>query len=248
MLEFTTPGLFGKIPSLGDFVSRRVPQSFVDPWDKWLQQALVRSQEQLGNQWLELYLVSPIWRFALSPGVFDSKAWSGVLMPSVDKVGRYFPLTLVTSLADSVNLFDIVAGKMGAKAWFDRAESLALSVLRIENMSIQTLDDQVQALGPVCSLVSASQDSESTSNLVGFDQNQPWRIPLVSTDSVAQLYPKMLQRLIVGQLSTYSLWWSNGSEYVDPSLLVCKRLPPIHGYAAMMRGQWQYREWEDWKG
>lgn len=248
MLEFNTPGLFGKIPNLGDFVSRGLPHSFVDPWDSWLQQAIMKSQEQLGNRWLEVYLVSPIWRFALGPDALDAKAWGGVLMPSVDKVGRYFPLTLVASLTTSINLFDIVAGKMGAKAWFERAESLALSVLRSENMSIERLDDQVRALGPVCSSISASQDSESISKLVGSEQNQPWRIPLESADSVAQLYPKVLQRLIVEQLSSYSLWWSNGSEYVDPSLLVCKRLPPTQGYAAMLGGQWQHGVWEDWEG
>ena len=29
-------GWFGKIPALGDFVTRHLPPSFVQPWDEWL--------------------------------------------------------------------------------------------------------------------------------------------------------------------------------------------------------------------
>jgi type VI secretion system protein ImpM len=45
-----------------------------------------------------VYLTFPVWRFLLPVGVLGSTAWTGVLMPSVDRVGRYFPLTLATPL------------------------------------------------------------------------------------------------------------------------------------------------------
>ena len=35
----TTPGFYGKTPRHGDFIKRRLPRSFVDPWDDWLQRA-----------------------------------------------------------------------------------------------------------------------------------------------------------------------------------------------------------------
>ena len=35
-------GFFGKLPSHGDFLSRRLPRSFVDPWDSWLQSRTAR--------------------------------------------------------------------------------------------------------------------------------------------------------------------------------------------------------------
>ena len=62
-------GFFGKVPTHGDFISRRLPRSFLDPWDHWLQGAIATSRQQLGEGWLEVYLVSPLWRFCLSPGV-----------------------------------------------------------------------------------------------------------------------------------------------------------------------------------
>ena len=42
----------------------------------------------------------------------------------------------------------------------------------------------------------------------------------------------------------YSLWWTEGSELVSPSLLICKRLPSFEGIAAMLDGNWQKWGWE----
>src|SRR5438105_12091900 len=92
------PGWYGKIPSLGDFASRRLPQPFISAWDAWLQHAMAASRADLGQRWLDVYLLSPIWRFALFPDVVGQMGWAGLLMPSVDKVGRHFPLTLAAPL------------------------------------------------------------------------------------------------------------------------------------------------------
>ena len=92
-------GWFGKIPALGDFVSRRLPPEFIEPWDEWLSEELFAAQEKLEENWLESYVKAPIWRFALMPGVLDARHWFGVLMPSVDRVGRQFPLTFAASFA-----------------------------------------------------------------------------------------------------------------------------------------------------
>jgi len=60
---------------------------------------LFAAREKLGEDWLESYLKAPIWRFALMPGALDARPWFGVLMPSVDRVGRQFPLTFAASFA-----------------------------------------------------------------------------------------------------------------------------------------------------
>ena len=102
------PGWHGKLPSLGDFASRRLDASFIEPWDGWLAAGLLALREARPEAWLDAYLGSPSWRFLLMPGVLPgtapgdagAQAWAGVLMPSVDRVGRYFPLTLVLPLQD----------------------------------------------------------------------------------------------------------------------------------------------------
>ena len=87
-------GFYGKLPSEGDFVTRRLPWEFTSAWDDWLQQGLQASREALGAGWLERYLSAPIWRFQLAPGVCGPTGWRGLFFASVDRVGRYFPLTL----------------------------------------------------------------------------------------------------------------------------------------------------------
>lgn len=86
-------GFFGKLPARGDFVRRDLPQDFVDAWDAWLAAGIAASRAQLGEAWLPAFLEAPVWHFALAPG-FAGGGIAGVLLPSVDRAGRYFPLTL----------------------------------------------------------------------------------------------------------------------------------------------------------
>ena len=62
-------GYYGKVRTHGDFVTRHLPRAFADPWDEWLREGIATSREQLGAYWLDIYITSPIWRFALSPGI-----------------------------------------------------------------------------------------------------------------------------------------------------------------------------------
>ncbi|WP_307644840.1 type VI secretion system-associated protein TagF [Variovorax boronicumulans] len=93
------PGWFGKLPGMGDFAHRRLPESFRTVWDQWLQRGLARLRDRHAD-WTAHYLEAPIWCFALGPQVAGERAWIGVLMPSVDGVGRYFPFTLAVELGE----------------------------------------------------------------------------------------------------------------------------------------------------
>lgn len=92
----TAVGWYGKLPTLGDFASRRLAPEFIDPWDRWLAAGL-EAWRKADDEWLAAFLAAPTWRFLLGPGLPHpaSPGYAGVLMPSVDRVGRYFPLTLV---------------------------------------------------------------------------------------------------------------------------------------------------------
>lgn len=95
------PGWYGKLPGMGDFAHRRLPESFRSVWDTWLQHGLARLRDRHAD-WTERYLEAPVWCFALGPQLVGERAWIGVLMPSVDGVGRYFPFTLAVELEASV--------------------------------------------------------------------------------------------------------------------------------------------------
>ena len=77
-------GFYGKLPSHGDFLRRRVSDHFVGVWDGWLQECLAASRAELGDRWLDVYLTSPAWRFACAEGVCGAGPVFGVMVPSVD--------------------------------------------------------------------------------------------------------------------------------------------------------------------
>jgi type VI secretion system ImpM family protein len=83
-------GFFGKVPSRGDFVSAGLPRDFVSSWDTWISSSLPAAIAALGDGWLD----APVRHFQVAPKAFGADAVTGVLLPSVDKVGRRFPLTL----------------------------------------------------------------------------------------------------------------------------------------------------------
>ena len=87
-------GAYGKIPALGDFVRVDLAPAFVTPWDRWLQEGIAGARRSLGSGFAPRYNRAPVWRFALAPGVAGPMGAAGVVMPSVDRVGRAFPLTL----------------------------------------------------------------------------------------------------------------------------------------------------------
>ena len=47
----------------------------------------------MGEDWLPAFLEAPVWRFILSAGLCGERAALGLMLPSVDRAGRYFPLT-----------------------------------------------------------------------------------------------------------------------------------------------------------
>lgn len=139
----TIPGWYGKLPTLGDFASRRLEADFIEPWDLWLGEALQAQRSAFGEGWLDAYRDTAPWRFLLSPGalrgVRPELAFAGVLVPSIDRVGRHFPLTLVASLA---RLPELAAEFDALLAWLHRLEDTALDALQGD----WTIDDLENAL------------------------------------------------------------------------------------------------------
>lgn len=139
MAEF---GAFGKMPSAGDFFRLNTPGGFVRVWDAWLQQLMLDGKTAYGAGFDAHYMTAPIWRFTLPAGLAGAAPVWGVMMPSVDRVGRRFPLTLVAPLS-------AVAGKgpghLGAGALFEQLEDLVLDALE-DSMTKDRLADRLAAL------------------------------------------------------------------------------------------------------
>jgi len=226
------PGWYGKIPSLGDFASRRLPQQFLSVWDTWLQHAVAASRADLGQRWLDTYLRSPIWRFALLPGVIGPTAWAGLLMPSVDKVGRHFPLTFAVSLE---NRPATVAGILATDGWYDALEELALATLNVD-FSPERLETELAAL--------SFPTQETHIHDSAAHQLAAWcrapspacSIKLPALDALPGVWATAAHDLLIGYAAGKSLWWTR-AESAGPARLCCfTGLPPEEQFAGLLEG------------
>ncbi len=238
----TEVGFYGKLPFKGDFLQRRAPQEFVDGWDAWLQECMHASRRKLGDAWLDAYLTGPVWRFALDAGVCGSAAYAGIVVPSVDRVGRYFPLTVVARLADGCSLLDVAC----ADGWFDAAERLVLSALEAEDLDIDAFEEQVAALREPLAPVTLAR-SPSLTGLIGASpfprDSQCWHVPLDAASGLQHALNAVAYRELSRALQPLALWWTDGSAALGPAWLTTRGLPAAEAFAAMLTGEWTGSGW-----
>lgn len=208
-------GAFGKIPSHGDFIRLDLPGAFMRAWDDWLQDGMIAASERLGDRWKECYLCAPIWRFSLPADMAGPQAVSGILMASVDRVGRQYPLTLaLTAPAGETPL-----RHFGNADLFERLENIALDTLD------QDLgrDDLARALAGLTLQTPAPWDGAGD---VYVGCAAPERV--LAARHIAQMRGEV------------ALWTSNIGE--DHCMLLSKALPDRRQFAALFDPQaalWQ---------
>ena len=215
------PGWYGKLPALGDFASRRLPPDFVRAWDEWLQEALPAARAALGESWLDCYLTTPIWRFALLPGLAGDSGWAGVLMPSVDRVGRQFPLTLAVPLPSHAAAAEAIFGGAG---WFARLEDAALAVLDVTRDASdldQSLLDCAFAAPPVADPDGAAGAMRELPSAEEFE-------PLARAEAL---------RAWARDGGWKALWWTRGRVDDRPLMLVSAGLPSAEEFTWLVRGR-----------
>lgn len=215
------PGFFGKVRTHGDFVSRRLPPEFVTPWDETLQKGLLYAQQFFGAQWLPVYLSAPLWSFALGAGVCGHAAWVGVLMPGVDRVGRYFPFTIALPVSGD----DLVEWLTGARAWFDEAARRALSTLD-DDFVLERFDEALQAL-----MVMQTPG-----------ESWPWGVAVGDQPGAKEAFVDVLSSHMTPGCSA---WWSDGSDAVPPTLRITRGLLDERCFASLL--DTASPEWE-WVG
>lgn len=211
-------GWHGKLPSLGDFASRRLEPDFVALWDGWLAAGLASLQQQSPGDWLQHYLACPAWRFVLMPGLlpapFGDRAWAGVLMPSVDRIGRYFPLTLIAPLVEPPHGDGELRTLL---SWLHDLDDLAADALQ-DDWSIDRLEaelaqcprpgwDVPAALAEVLPTAAkftlhAAAGAQAIVSLMADAQAQAWRHAAAG----------------------HAFWWADGQSG-EPRLLTTRGLP-----------------------
>ena len=235
-------GFYGKLPTHGDFLRRRVSDGFVGVWDGWLQDCLAASRDALADQWLDVYLTSPVWRFVCAAGACGPVPVAGVMVPSVDRVGRYFPLTLVASLPSNA---DLVALPTAAAPFFEQAEALAVDALAADHLDFQEFDAQVTGLSARLDSLPAGPvalDPEADAILAGSNGGR-WQLPIGSAAQIQAAWQYLAGRRLSALYDPLVLWWTSGSSMVDPSCLIERGLPHPDAFAALLDGGWTARRW-----
>jgi type VI secretion system protein ImpM len=207
-----TAGFFGKLPSRGDFVSRRLTREFVDVWDDWLRRAMAESRASMGDAWLESYLTSPIWRFAVMPGICGPNGYVGLMMPSIDRVGRYFPLTVASRLAEGTSA---LGSAIAAAAWFDETEALLLRQLDDDPPDFDIFDQRIEEL---------SKDLYPAGNLALPVPSEVaptlprWELHALEGASTGLAICSMAGGIIIDEIGPISVWWTSargsGSRFI----------------------------------
>jgi type VI secretion system protein ImpM len=229
---------YGKIPTLGDFIHRGLSQRQIDVWDEWLQDCMVQSRHRLGEGWLDYYLEAPVWYFALGSGNLDQQSWIGVMIPSVDRVGRYFPFAVMRPFTGGTPL----DAMRRARDWFSEAEALALDCLE-EGFDAGDLESRLGALpvehsgaAPPCPAAAASEpDGAGRLYLLGQAPSTNNVLSTIADDCLLQLHP------------TYSVWWTAGSSVVEAALLITSGLPESAAFSSMLDGQFGDGGWSGFR-
>jgi type VI secretion system protein ImpM len=217
-------GFYGKLPSQGDFVSRRLPWEFTEAWDAWMAAGLAAARGELGEQWLQHYLNAPVWRFRLLPGVAGPQAWLGLWFASVDRVGRHFPLTVAAPLGTSP-LAAATDGRVLAQPdeqWL-ALEDQALAALS-PRTTLDAFDQLMQSVAlepPVGDAAPAAEPAERGATVLASDADLALAESACARCGTAPV-----------------LFFSWGSQSLPPVLLAADALPDATAFGAFLHGRW----------
>lgn len=91
---------FGKLPSAGDFVSRRMAYGVQQFWDRWCADGMDALKAGSNLSGVAVWGSTPKWAFVLPAQTGVHMGQLGVFSPSCDRVGRVFPFIVSVPLTD----------------------------------------------------------------------------------------------------------------------------------------------------
>jgi type VI secretion system protein ImpM len=221
--SFRELGFYGKLPTYGDFIQKRLPQDFINPWHEWLQANMLAARENEPENWLTYYLNCPAWCFVLSGGVCGSQPVAGVTIPSVDKVGRYFNFTMASILPEDTEPASFASSH---HQWVIGIKDLALEALD-EEMDQQRIEESINSQSLELSYSPGFQTTLENST----DQ---LRVVYPESTLITEQLPGLLHHMILREQTHYGLWWHKGSSQVSAQTIACAGMPSTTTYLGLM--------------
>ncbi len=223
-------GLFGKLPAKRDFVALGAPTAFLQTYERWLQGGLTASRLALGADWQAAFLNAPIWRFWFGAALCGGHTVAGAFMPSVDGIGRYFPLT-VFAVAEPGSATP--PPELDPQdPWFSMVEDFLLAALE-PAATYQSVTERLAALpgprldAPVAPPLDMVRLSDAS---------------IVSALSPAT-FPERLSALrvedYVRSYAHASCLWTLGGPNFEPLVLSGQALPDPYLFAGLLTGRFE---------
>jgi type VI secretion system protein ImpM len=220
------PGWYGKLAALGDFAQRRLPPEWVRSCDGWLSGVMRAGRETLGEGWLEAYLTAPLLRFAWAPGVVDGQWWFGLLMPSCDSVGRYFPLLIAQPRAhapqDRIALDHL-------ERWFDHLARAAVQTLDDVQGSVDILETALHDAPPWPTPGRIAAGAVPTAGAVAHHR-------LGRAAPLSQWLQAIAVQEFAARLVGCTVWWRVTANGGDDTLDIVPGLPDAVTFARLLAG------------
>jgi type VI secretion system protein ImpM len=220
-------GLYGKLPAKRDFVAIGAPRDFLSAWEPWLQGGVAAARHGLGERWQPAFLTAPIWRFWLGAEVCG-RSVIGAFMPSLDGVGRYFPLTLFACADDKAAIPPPELDDQ--KAWFNGAEHFLMSTLDAH----RGFDEVTAALGDLAAPVQQFTEPPRPDMIADVDATVAVR---AGNGGFADLFRTIRETDHAKVYAAATFWWTIGGEGFAPVAFCRRRLPDPFLFAAMLTGE-----------
>jgi type VI secretion system ImpM family protein len=221
-------GFFGKLPGTGDFVQRRLPPAFVAAWDAAFEAGVNAARAAFAADWRAVWQVAPVWRFVLSPGVCGATAWAGVTGPSVDRVGRAFPMVVAAAVADAQALTRIAHDAGG---WFDLLGNVCQAANVDAALTAEHFDARVLALPEPLAWIAATQALAPAR--VDWTQVGVAGVAWHATSADRVLAAWAADCVDAGD---GCLWWTRGNHQLPAQARLTRGLPRAETYATFVAG------------
>jgi type VI secretion system protein ImpM len=218
-------GLFGKLGAKRDFIALATPRNFLEAWEPWVQSSLSASRNQLGDRWQQAFLTAPLWRFWLGAGICGTTV-AGVMMSSLDGMGRYYPLTLHAVAEPGAAISPPDADAL--ETWFGTVEKFVLSTLA-KDAAFDDISSRLDALAVPPTRPNAAAEP----GIVSLGDKMAAMV-MAGTDFALAL--SALRAASPESYAAASFWWTVGGGDFPPLAMSCRGLPDPYRYCTLLTG------------
>jgi type VI secretion system protein ImpM len=222
-------GLYGKLPAKRDFVAVAAPRPFLNIWEPWMQGGISASRQSLGKDWQEAFLTAPIWRFWLGADLCGATV-IGAFMPSLDGIGRYFPLTLFACADEGAAIAPPELDPQDE--WFETAENFLLSTLE-PDATFEAASAQLERLPPPSDRAPPARSE----TMVALPQGV---VAMARFRPLNELFESIRVADHVSAYAAASFWWTIGGKGFEPLAMSGRRMPDPFLFTEMLTGRFGF--------